>query len=751
MNCLGLRSFRIAAVTVLLADLPVIGAYSSPRPALPAGVSADWWSQVQRSIQLEEYGIVGEATDGNRFRGANPANRFETGFDRSGMRLKPTEGSSWEWRLALTGWGRPGSLEAGSVAGLHAEQDRVELDRGPLTEWFVNTPEGLEHGFTVPVRPRAEGDRLVFDIAIAGGLRPVFAGDGQAIDFYSTGSISVLRYAKLVVTDASGSNVPARMEPIAGGVRIVVNDSDAIYPLIVDPLATSASWTAAGEGIDNRFGHSVSSAGDVNNDGYSDVIVGANHNSLNGVYAGKAYLYLGGPIGPSATPSWTKLGEAAGSEFGASVATAGDVNEDGYSDVVIGAPYYSSGTVGGKAYLYLGGASGLSATPAWTAVGQGADNAFGWAVATAGDVNGDGNSDVIIGAFGNASSTGKAYLYLGMTCPCGLSMNPSWTKVGEIAASRFGRAVATAGDVNGDGYSDVIIGASDYDIDPINALFFGKAYLYLGGPSGLPANPASTAVGQARDNYYGCSVGTAGDVNGDGYSDVVVGAYANNSGIGRAYVYLGRSAVDTTMLATASWSVAGNSLGTNTFGWSVGTAGDVNGDGFSDVVISSGISVAAGRAHVFVGGASGLATTPSWTTSGGDGYGQSVATAGDVNGDGYSDVLIGYDGSSSATGKAHVFMGGPSVAGIGFSSNKSTITWNGMCNPSLYDVVRGVISDLPNFTLATCLENNSTDASTPAGINPPAGAGYYYLASCDSPKNWNDGTQTGTRIITACP
>src|SRR4029434_1795965 len=111
MNCLGLRSFRIAAVTVLLADLPVIGAYSSPRPALPAGVSADWWSQVQRSIQLEEYGIVGEATDGNRFRGANPANRFETGFDRSVMRLKPTEGSSWEWRLALTGWGRPGSLE----------------------------------------------------------------------------------------------------------------------------------------------------------------------------------------------------------------------------------------------------------------------------------------------------------------------------------------------------------------------------------------------------------------------------------------------------------------------------------------------------------------------------------------------------------------------------------------------------------------------------------------------------------------
>jgi hypothetical protein len=278
----GLRSFRVIGV-VLLAALPVLGAGPGPHQDLPPGTSPDWWTQVQRSIQLEEYGIVGEDAGGARFRAANPAHRFETDFDIRGVRVKATAGSSWEWRLALTGWGRPGSLEAGGVAGLRAEADRIEFDCGPLTEWFVNTPEGLEHGFTVPVRPRAEGDQLVFDLSIGGGLRSVFAEDGQAIDFYSTGGLSVLRYGKLVVTDASGGDIPARMEPIIGGVRIVVDDSDAIYPLNVDPLATSPSWTKAGEATSNQYGYVVATAGDVNGDGRWDVVVGAhNYNSGTG-------------------------------------------------------------------------------------------------------------------------------------------------------------------------------------------------------------------------------------------------------------------------------------------------------------------------------------------------------------------------------------------------------------------------------------------------------------------------------------
>jgi len=202
---------------------------------------------------------------------------------------------------------------------------------------------------------RDDGERVVIDLALTGGLRAVFAEDGQAIDFFSSSNVGVLRYSKLAVTDAVGTVLPAWMEPTAGGIRIVVEDSRAIYPITVDPLATSASWTAVGEATSDGFGTSVATAGDLNGDGYSDVVVGAPGNASD---TGKAYLYLGGASGLSASASWTAVGEAAGDRFGASVATAGDVNGDGYSDVVVGAHSHSSYT--GKAYLYLGGASGLS-------------------------------------------------------------------------------------------------------------------------------------------------------------------------------------------------------------------------------------------------------------------------------------------------------------------------------------------------------------------------------------------------------
>ncbi len=647
-----LRHFRMAVLLVLPTALPVLAADPGGQQGLPAAASSDWWTRVQRSIELEEYGIVGEGVDEAPFRAPNPAHRFEAVFDTGGMRLKPTEEPSWEWRLALAGWGRPGSLEAGSVADVHAEQDRVEFDRGPLTEWFVNTPQGLEHGFFVPVRPRAEGDQLVFDLTITGGLWPMFSDDGQAIDFYSTGGLSVLHYGKLVVTDARGDGVPARMEPIVGGVRIVVDDSGAIYPLTVDPLATSASWTAGGEAVGNSYGYSVASAGDVNGDGYSDVAVGAYGH---GTSKGKVYVYLGRANGLPATAAWTAVGESASNQFGWSVATAGDVNGDDYSDLIVAAPMFNQFAGWGKVYLYLGGASGLAATPAWTRTGLDNDG-LGYSVASAGDVNGDGKADVVIGSMAYSVHRGRAQLFLGAAS--GLSATPSWTKPGEQLQDEFGGSVASAGDVNEDGYADVVIGAAGY---PGGSSEFplgnGRAYLFLGGAGGLSATASWTATGERQSANFGISVASAGDVNADGNADVIVGAHQMTGG-GRAYLYFGGA---NGLPAAASWTAGGGALGSY-FGCSVASAGDVNHDGYSDTVIGDyGNSTDRGKAYVYLGGASGPPAVASWTAVGEvtlQRFGGSVASAGDVNGDGYADVVVGAYRYVNNTGKAYLYLGG---------------------------------------------------------------------------------------------
>ncbi|MBK7434205.1 MAG: FG-GAP repeat protein [Chitinophagaceae bacterium] len=234
--------------------------------------------------------------------------------------------------------------------------------------------------------------------------------------------------------------------------------------------------------------------------------------------------------------------------LGCSVATAGDVNADGKSDVIIGAYGYDDGanTDEGRAFVYYGTGTGLPASPSSTPddANQAGAN-FGYSVACAGDVNGDGDNEVLIGApeydDGANTAEGRVYVYHGSGT--GLSATPNSTLDDcNQAGARFGISVSTAGDVNGDGYSDVVIGAAYYD-DGANTEE-GRAFIYQGSSSGLPASPNTTLddANQAGARF-GISVSTAGDVNGDGYSDVLLGAYLYNDGAnadeGRSFVYNG--------------------------------------------------------------------------------------------------------------------------------------------------------------------------------------------------------------------
>ena len=153
-------------------------------------------------------------------------------------------------------------------------------------------------------------------------------------------------------------------------------------------------------------------------------------------------------------------------------------------------------------------------------------------MATAGDVNGDGYADVVVGASGLQQCTpgGRMCIWAGRRPGDDGGHDPDWR--GDQQLLR--RVGGDGGDVNGDGYADVVVGAYGYSSGT------GRAYVYLGGASGLAAAPATTLTGEAATDYFGMSVATAGDVNGDGYADVVVGAQGYSSDTGRAYVYPGR-------------------------------------------------------------------------------------------------------------------------------------------------------------------------------------------------------------------
>ncbi len=470
------------------------------------------------------------------------------------------------------------------------------------------------------------------------------------------------------MTDALGRPLAAWIEGFAAdgvrGLRILIDDATATYPITVDPVITGPAWTVESNQVSAYLGNAVAAAGDVNGDGYGDVLVGAYAFDYGQTDEGRAYLFHGSASGLATSPAWYAESNQAGAGFGRSVATAGDVNHDGYSDVIIGVPWYDDGqTDEGGAYVYMGSATGLGTMPAWIGESNQAGASFGVSVSTAGDVNGDGYSDVIIGAYqydNGQTNEGRAFVYRGSAT--GLVSTGLWWVEGNQGEARLGYSVSTAGDVNGDGYSDVIVGADQYDNDSVNE---GRAFVYHGSATGLGAAVWNVEGGHVGASL-GSSVGTAGDVNGDGYSDVIVGAVGYGNGEaseGRALVYLGSASG---LAATHAWAVEGGQANA-ALGTSVGTAGDVNGDGYAEVIVGApgydDDGVDEGRALLFMGSASGPRPSPDWTGEGGQAqayYGCSAGTAGDVNGDGLGDIIVGafgYDNGQAEEGRALVYQG----------------------------------------------------------------------------------------------
>lgn len=389
-------------------------------------------------------------------------------------------------------------------------------------------------------------------------------------------------------------------------------------PLPLPPV--EMVWSSTGENATFSHFGSALATGDVNKDGFPDLLVAANSFNTGKAEAGKVYLYLGTASGFSDKPAWSSSGDnIEGAYFGASIALA-DLNGDRFADAVIGAPNYRLGDKGaftGRVYVYAGGADGLANHPIWSSSGDSQTGAFfGTSVASAGDVNGDGYNDLLVGASGYADkemAVGKAYLYMGGAQ--GPSKKPAWTSMGDLLpGSGYGLVVAGAGDLNLDHYDDIVVAAPR---------LVGKVFLYPGSSRGPSEWPVWSASG---DNQGGAAFGLAMaalDADGDRFRDLAVGASfqdtPGHTDAGKAFLFL-RSVFG--MAKTPAWTSSGDDLIDGKYATSVTAVGDLNRDGYEDLLVGSkqkeNDQVQAGKVFLYLGGPKGSGEKAAWTTSGED-------------------------------------------------------------------------------------------------------------------------------------
>jgi len=536
--------------------------------------------------------------------------------------------------MTLTRWGRSKSLIKAPLSTLTATGPRVEYKRGiSLSEWYMNSPWGLEQGFTVNQKPSTQNNlpsSLILELTLSGTLQPALQGNTLLLSD-STG-LTRIRYTGLYAFDSEGKTLNSRLALKGDTLRILIDDTAASYPITIDPWVQKAKLTASDGAADDHFGYSVAISNDT-------VVIAALEDIWPYPSQGSAYVFV------RSGSTWTQTAKLTASDgyaydyFGRSVAISGDM-------VVVGADNES-------AYVFkkpLGGWATMTETHKLTANdGVGGDE-FGKSVAISGDT-------VVVGARGANTAYVFSYMYLPVFPPVYF-----WSQTAKLTASdgassdSFGHSVAISGDT-------VVVGA---DCADDNGSASGSAYVFkkpLGGWATMTETHKLTASDGASGDYFGHSVAISND------RVVVVGALDdddNGSSSGSAYIfsyiYIPTLPPVYFWLQTAKLTASDGYLHDH-FGISVSISGDT-------VVVGADHlhnGMRSGAVYVFEkppGGWANMTQTDKLTASDGmwgDSFGTSVSISGDT-------LMVGAHGDDIGTntdqGSAYVFKLTPILAPI---------------------------------------------------------------------------------------
>jgi hypothetical protein len=698
--------------------------------AIAVNNTDSWYDKARQYIRDQEYHVNWNSTLG-QYTAVNRNNHLAFFFTGDGYRIlsfanAASTDDNWEYNFHLKNIYRGNHQLLKDLPAI-VKQGKSELsyEYPQYAIKYFNDVKGMRQNFIINEKLPGQ-EKLQLAINLEGTLQASVVNETRLIlsSVNKETKKTKLNYDELKVWDRNHQLLDAHMKLMKDGktLLIVVNDETAVYPVTIDPLNHVPDWTDSGLGVlpalDVLYGSSLSNAGDVNNDGYDDIIIGApaNINVLSSTIVastGQAFIYLGSSTGPSVSPDIVlQSSTTINGLFGFSVSNAGDINNDGFDDVIVGAPgdqvtlnfgipFGSLSNDIGKVYVYYGN-SNPAAIPgsvltinlkttdfSGATFGLTINPLFGFSVSGAGDVNNDGYADVIVGSpaytdVGTLTLGGRATVYLGSGSGLNIA-SPIHRNGSLLSNSLFGFSVSCAGDMNNDGADEVLIGAPGA-LSLLPGLT-GVAYVYPGisapTPGGIASSPVSYTDGFLLKTLFGFSVSNAGDVNNDGYDDIVVGQPATLSlsglvTVGKASIFFGSSSLtikstsDISLRSPRDPDVLGLATGNLLFGYSVSGGKDLDCDGINDVIVGepggtaltglSGINATGGQAYIYFGkNGSGPATLPEWELKETGSLvvanllGSCVSMAGDVNGDGKQDVLIG--ASNGTLNLANVLTG----------------------------------------------------------------------------------------------